>query len=115
VIAEERGSIGLPGYTSFRAAKYDLGSAGPGRVYDHVVEQSQIGRSGFAPQEIHHPFNLNPVDAALNQQKANYYSSIRGFTGGKRVRDWLNGRSFRDQYEFGMDVLAKLRNGRPVP
>jgi hypothetical protein len=73
--------------------------------------QSQIGRSGFAPEEIHNPFNLNPVSARANQIKANYYSSKQPFTGGLTVRDWLNGQSFRDQYEFGMDVLAQIRAG----
>jgi hypothetical protein len=51
----------------------------------------------------------------LNQLKANYYSSIRPFTGGGTVRDWLTGQSFADQYEFGMDILMMLRNGLPLP
>lgn len=95
----------LPGYKTFSAAKQDLGSPGVGNVFDHTVEQSQIGRSGFAPEEIHSPYNLNPVPAGLNQLKANYYSSIRAFTGGGTVRDWLTGQSFADQYEFGMDIM----------
>ena len=66
-----------------------------GNVFDHTVEQSQIGRSGFAPEEIHSPYNLNPVSANLNQLKANYYASIRPFTGGVRVRDWLDWAEFR--------------------
>lgn len=83
-------------------------------VFDHIVEQSQIGRSGFAPEEIHSPYNLNPVSANLNQLKANYYGSIRPFTGGGTVRDWLTGQSFADQYEFGMDIMMRLRNGSPL-
>ena len=72
-VAAETGMGGeLPGYSSFRAAKADLGSPGAGNVFDHVVEQSQIGRSGFAPEEIHNPFNMNPVSAETNQLKANY-------------------------------------------
>jgi hypothetical protein len=105
----------MPGYRSFRAAKRDLGSPGPGNVYDHVVEQSQVGRSGFAPEEINHPFNLDPVDASVNQAKADYYASIRGFTGGQIVRQWLAGQSFADQYDFGMDILSRIQNGRPLP
>jgi hypothetical protein len=94
-----------------------MGSPGEGNVFDHVVEQSQIKstRSGFAPDEIHNPFNMNPVSAETNQLKANYYSSIRpGFTGSQIVRDWLNGQSFADQYEFGMDVLMRIENGLPL-
>jgi RHS repeat-associated protein len=105
----------LPGYKTFSAAKRELGSPGVGNVFDHTVEQSQIGRSGFAPEEIHSPYNLNPVPAGLNQLKANYYSSIRPFTGGGTVRDWLTGQSFADQYEFGMDMMMMMRNGTPLP
>lgn len=105
----------LAGYRSFRAAKADLGSPGAGNVYDHVVEQSQIGRSGFAPEEIHSPFNLDPVDAGINQAKANYYSSIRPFTGGQTVRDWLTGQTFAEQHAFGMRVNGLLQSGVPLP
>jgi RHS repeat-associated protein len=117
---EEASALGdtsnlLPGYRTFSAAKKDLGSPGAGNVFDHTVEQSQIGRSGFMPDEIHSPYNLNPVPAGLNQLKANYYSTIRPFTGGGTVRDWLAGQSFADQYEFGMDILMMLRNGSPLP
>lgn len=99
------------GYSSFSAAKRAMGSPGAGNVFDHVVEQSQIKRSGFAPEEIHNPFNMNPVSARTNQIKANYYSSKQPFTGGDTVRDWLTGRSFADQYSFGMDVLTQIRKG----
>lgn len=103
------------GYRSFSAAKRALGSPGEGNVFDHVVEQSQIKRSGFAPEEIHNPFNMNPVSSGTNQLKANYYSTKQGFTGGRTVRDWLNGQSFADQYEFGMDSVNKIQNGLPLP
>jgi len=103
------------GYSSFSAAKTALGSPGKRNVFDHVVEQSQIGRSGFSPEEIHNPFNMNPVSAGTNQLKANYYSTKQFFTGGGTVRDWMNGQSFADQYEFGMDVLRRIENGLPLP
>jgi len=103
------------GYSSFSAAKTAMGSPGTGNVFDHVVEQSQIGRSGFSPEEIHNPFNMNPVSAGTNQLKANYYSTKQFFTGGGTVRDWMNGQSFSDQYEFGMDVLRRIENGVSLP
>ena len=84
-------------------------------MFDHVVEQSQVGRSSFAPKEIHNPFNMNPVSAGTNQLKANYYSTKQSFTGGGTVRDWLSGQSFSDQYTFGMDVLSRIGNGVPLP
>jgi hypothetical protein len=80
-----------------------------------VVEQSQIAHSGFTPEEVHSPFNLDPVSSEVNQLKANYYSSKQFFTGGGTVRDWLTGQSFADQYEFGTDVLGRIQNGLPLP
>ena len=104
----------MPGYSSFRAAKADLGSPGPGNVYDHVVEQSQIVRSGFAPEEVNNPFNLNPCprDQSAQGQLLFKHPTLHG---GVTVRDWLTGQSFADQYEFGMDTLMYLTNGSPLP
>jgi hypothetical protein len=99
------------GFSSFSAAKNALGSPGEGNVYDHIVEQSQIGRSGFSSAQINNPENLNPVLSELNQLKANYYSSIRPFTGGQTERDWLNGQSFASQWNFGMGVTEDIWNG----
>jgi hypothetical protein len=86
-----------------------------GNVFDHAVEQSQIGRSGFTPEEINSPYNMNPIPAGLNQAKNAYYSSKQFFTAPGTVRDRLTGQSFADQYEFSMDVLMKIRNGLPLP
>ncbi|MDQ4504630.1 hypothetical protein, partial [Sinomonas sp. ASV322] len=49
--AEAAGSELAEGFNSFRAAKRALPSPGTGNVYDHIVEQSQIGRSGFDPAQ----------------------------------------------------------------
>jgi RHS repeat-associated protein len=103
------------GLSSFRQAKSELGPAGTNRVYDHVVEQSQMRRSGFPPEMIHNSANLEPVAPEINQLKANYYSSIRGFTGRGTVRDWLTGQEFDKQLEFGLDVLRRLLGGDPLP
>lgn len=110
-VAAKTGAELPEGYSSFSAAKRAVGSPGEGNVFDHVVEQSQIRRSGFAPEEIHNPFNMNPVSARTNQIKANYYSSKQPFTGGGTVRENLTGQSFADQYAFGMDVLTQIRWG----
>ncbi|WP_141892291.1 RHS repeat-associated core domain-containing protein [Microbacterium kyungheense] len=99
------------GYGSFGAAKRALGSPGPGNVYDHVVEQSQIARSGFAPQMIHNPVNMKPVPAQVNQIKANYYSRKFDWTNGGTVRDWLTGQPYGVQHEFGLRVLEDILVG----
>lgn len=70
-----------------------------------------MGRSGFSSEQINNPENLNAVPSELNQLKANYYSSIQPFTNGMTVRDWLNGQSFGDQWNFGMSVTEDIWNG----
>jgi hypothetical protein len=110
-LAAEAGTELPGGYSSFKAAKTGIGSPGEGNVFDHVVEQSQIGRSGFSPEEIHNPFNMNPVSAGTNQIKANYYSRKFGFTNGGTVRDWRSGQPFAVQYNFGMKTLADIEAG----
>lgn len=80
----------------------------------NIVEQSRLKttRSGFVSEQIHNAENLQDVPAELNQIKANYcYSSKDFFTNGLTVRDWLNGQSFEDQWNFGMQVTEDIRNG----
>jgi len=116
-VAANTGPDVAQGFRSFSQAKRSLPSPGQGNVYDHVVEQSQIAasRSGFDPRLIHNPANLNPVPAAVNQAKANYYSSIRPFTGGQTVRNWLNGQTFGQQHSFGMDITSLIQRGGSLP
>jgi len=105
------------GFDSFSSAKRSLPPPGKGNVYDHVVEQSQISvtRSGFDTRIVNNPYNMNPVPASVNQARANYYSSVRPFTGGKTVRDWLNGQTFAQQYSFGIDITTRVQSGAKLP
>jgi hypothetical protein len=98
-------------YSSFSSAKRGLGSPGNGNVYDHVVEQSQIKRSGFSPEQIHSSANLNPVSAQVNQLKANWYSRSVDGAGSGTIRDWLSGQSFEFQFEYGMKVTKLILEG----
>ena len=102
---------GLPanqGYDSFRKLKNAIGSPGQGKHWHHIVEQSQIGKSGFSAQQIHNTSNIIAVDATTHAKITGYYNTTSfDFTGGLSVRDWLAGQSYEYQYEFGLDVLRK--------
>jgi len=83
-----------------------LGSPGEGNAWHHIVEQSQIKKSGFAPTQIHNTNNLIAVDKATHAKISGYYNtSTFQFTNCLKVRDWLAGQSFEAQYEFGLKVL----------
>lgn len=105
--------VGTPtagsGFLTFARAKTGLGSPGKGNVYDHVVERSQIGRSGFNPTQIHSAENLRAVPTRVNQLKADFYSSKQPFTNNVTVRDWLTGKPFNEQLEFGLKVLRQIQ------
>lgn len=43
-----------------------------------------------------------------NNQKEKHYSSIQANTNGKTVRDWLNGKSFKEQQEYGLQIWEQF-------
>lgn len=85
-----------------------MGSAGPGKEWHHIVEQSQIVKSGFPSNQIHNTRNVIAVDKAQHSVVSSYYSSKRAFTQNLRVRNWLAGKSYEEQYQFGMEILKWL-------
>ena len=93
------------GFESFRQLKKELGSPGAGNEWHHIVEQSQIARSGFSSQMIQNTNNIIAVSKTTHRAISGYYSSVQPFTGGMIVRNWLAGQSFSAQYEFGLNVI----------
>ena len=94
------------GFNTFNDAKKALGSAGEGKQWHHIVEQSQIKKSGFDPTQIHNTNNLIAIYKATHVKISGYYNtSTFQFTNGLKVRDWLAGQSFQAQYDFGIKVL----------
>jgi len=102
--AAARGSTGQ-GYKTFNELKQAVGSPGEDNQWHHIVEQSQISKSGFDPTQIHNTNNIIAVDKTIHGQISGYYSSKQAFTGGQTVRNWLAGQSFDAQYEFGIQKL----------
>lgn len=96
------------GFETFSALKRYLGPAGSGKEWHHIVEQCQIGKSGFSATSIQNTKNVISISSSLHREISAYYSSIQPFTNGLRVRDWLAGQSFEFQYNFGYDILRKF-------
>jgi hypothetical protein len=98
------------GYGSFSAFKRAHGLAGDGMQWHHVVEQSQIGRSGLSASRINSTDNLVKLPEDVHAQISAYYSSRpAGFT--TTVRNTLNGLPFEDQYQFGVDIMRRAFAG----
>ena len=96
------------GFNSFSPAKKNIGSPGVGNQWHHIVEQSQIQKSGFDPTRIHRFSNMFPLDEKVHQKISAHYNSIpdnRLLTNGLRVRDWLAGQDIQTQYEYGIKII----------
>ena len=98
------------GFSSFKDLKTHLDSPGDGKVWHHIVEQSQITGSGFSSEQVN---NINNVIAiphgkgSIHAKISGYYSSKQFFTGGKTVWQWLAGQDFKTQFDFGMNLLKE--------
>jgi len=96
------------GYKSFSAFKRMFGAADEGMQWHHIVEQTGSNAARFGPEALHNSVNLVKLDAATHAKVSAYYSSKQSFTGGLTVREWLSKKSFKEQYEFGQQVLARV-------
>lgn len=96
-------------FSSFNALKRSLGSAGRGKQWHHIVEQCQIGKSGFSKYWIQNSNNVVSIPNSIHSKiSAHYSSKIPGLTRGKTVRDWLASQSFQKQYEYGVKILRQF-------
>jgi hypothetical protein len=102
-------------FSSFRSLKHGLGSAGKGKVWHHIVEQRRANIERFGAKAIHSTENVVAVPCEVNQAIADYYSSIRQFTSGKTVRQWLDSQSFEEQSAFGTRILTAVLTGKLLP
>ena len=93
------------GFDTYGQLKKEMGSPGEGNEWHHIVEQSQIVKSGFSPQQVQNTDNVIAVSQTSHRAISGYYSSIQPFTNGVTVRNWLAGQSFSEQYRFGMNVV----------
>ena len=75
----------------------------------HIVEQCQQKKSGFSSSQIQSPSNKITLDYDVHRKISGYYSSKPEGFDGLRVRDWLAGKSFEEQTEFGWQVIRRFR------
>jgi len=96
------------GFDSFDALKRQVGPAGAGKQWHHVVGQTSGNVNRFGAQSVHNTSNVVALDTKLHEAVSGYYSSKAPFTEGLTVRDWLSKQSFESQREFGMDTIRRF-------
>jgi hypothetical protein len=100
------------GFATFDQLKAHLGSPGEGNQWHHVVEQSQITKSGLAPEGVHNVNNVVAVPSDIHAQISGFYSSK--LPTGELVRNSLVGKSFDQQFQFGVRALNKFGSVTPT-
>jgi hypothetical protein len=98
-------------YSGFRSA---MGSAGEGKQWHHIVEQTPGNVERFGPHSLQNTENVIPLDQALHARVSAFYSSIReGITRSSRltVRQWLSTQSYEEQRRFGLLAIENVRKG----
>jgi RHS repeat-associated protein len=103
--------LGTAGYTSFKAWKAAKGAAGAGRAWHHIVEQTTNNMQQFGAKIVQNAKNIVNIPhgkGTLHNAISAYYSSKQSFSNPLTVREWLSTQSFRAQYNFGLETLARF-------
>ncbi|NVJ09932.1 hypothetical protein HUW63_32500 [Myxococcus sp. AM001] len=105
---------GFRAWGSFGGLKSALGSAGPGKQWHHIVEQTPGNVDRFGPRAIHNTENVIPLEEGLHTRVSGFYSSIQQEITGSRsltVRRWLSTQSCEAQRQFGLQAIEKVQKG----
>lgn len=103
--AAEGAALFRRAFESFDQLKRYLGRAPEGMQWHHIVEQSQIPQ--FGAQRIHSVENIVAIPTDVHERLNAFYASKKRFSDPNRVREWLRGQSYEEQYEFGMRQLKE--------
>ena len=105
---------GFNSWGSFSGLKSALGSAGDGKQWHHIVEQTPGNVKRFGPHAIHNTENVISLEEGLHMSLSRFYSSIQQEVTGSRsltVRKWLSTQSYEAQREFGLQAIEKVQKG----
>ncbi|HEX5750617.1 MAG TPA: hypothetical protein VFZ09_30600 [Archangium sp.] len=101
-------------FSSFRAFKRQMGKAGEGLEWHHLVEKHKFNIKRFGAEAIHNTENVIPLEKDLHTRVSAFYSS-KNFdvtsSYGLTVREWIRTQSYEAQRSFGLLVIKKIRSG----
>jgi len=104
---------GFRAWGSYSGFKSAMGSAGPGKEWHHIVEQTRGNVKRFGGQALHNTENVISLDKGLHTRISSLYSAVRrDITGSPlTVRKWLSTQSYEAQREFGLLAIENIRKG----
>lgn len=105
--------VSFRSWGSFSGLKKALGSAGKGKQWHHIVEQTPGNVERFGPHALHNTKNVIPIEEGVHIRVSAFYSSIRrDITGSPlTVRQWLSTQAYEAQREFGLLAIQNIRKG----
>ncbi|HYO52438.1 hypothetical protein [Archangium sp.] len=98
-------------YSGFKSA---MGSAGLGKEWHHIVEQTPGNVKRFGGEALHNTENIAALDKTLHSNVSRLYSSIRyDITGSSTltIRKWLSSQSYEAQRAFGLRAIKNIQSG----
>jgi hypothetical protein len=98
-------------YSGYRSA---MGSAGKGKQWHHIVEQTPGNMKRFGGEALHNTENVTALNEALHTRVSAFYSSKSWKVTGSQsltVREWIGTQSYEAQREFGLLAINNVRNG----
>jgi hypothetical protein len=99
------------GFKSFEDLKKFLGSSGEGNQWHHIVEQNPFNINKFGPEAIHNVDNMVPISGELNGKLNAFYQTKNPLTSGLSPREWLQGKTLQQNYDFGRVALEYVGRG----
>ncbi|MDY7233316.1 hypothetical protein [Hyalangium rubrum] len=101
------GSSAKAGFRSFKSMrdfKNAMGPAGEGKNW----HQTSGNIERFGPDALHNTENAIAIDSQLHKQISAFYSSKQELTDNRVVREWLRGKSYEEQRDFGLMILRRF-------
>ncbi|MBN1203383.1 MAG: hypothetical protein JXB05_00475 [Myxococcaceae bacterium] len=101
-------------WSSFKGLKRALGSAGEGKQWHHIIEQTPGNVERFGPHALHNTRNVIPLEEGLHLRVSAFYSrKIWRVTGSDdlTVRQWLSTQSYEAQRAFGLKAIENIQKG----
>ena len=105
------GKVAVKGYKSYPAFIRDFGKAGDGMNWHHIVEQNPANIKKFGQEMLQNTHNIIRIPGgkgSLHARISGHYSSKPSQLKGLTVRQWLNTKSFEEQYEYGIKMLKEF-------
>ncbi len=66
----------------------------------------------FGTEKIHNVGNLVKLPTLVHRKITAFYNSKAPVAEGKYVYEWLSKKPFKEQYEFGMEIIGRALRGQ---